>query len=151
MRNTMRSNSGFTAIEIAISSFLIIVFGALIVDLTLLNFAVCTNDAACRDAARAAASTSNLAQAQLAAQAQLDIHATDGSFISQPVLGSTFVYNDYSGSPPTNTSPYVTVSTTITVRVPCPIVFFGAEFGKNGSLIFTRQYTFPIVKEKFYG
>ncbi len=133
-----------------------ITLSALAMNMILLNFAMCLNDAVCRDAARAAAQTSNKAAAILAAQTQLKLHATDGVFVSQPVLASTadpdFVYNDYGGNPPAGQSSYVTVTTSVTVKVPAPIVFFGAKFyAKNGTLIMQRRYTFPIIKEQFYG
>lgn len=151
-----RSRRGFSSVEVSISCALMICVVALALDLTLLNFATAMNDAACRDAARAAAQCNNSASALQAAQIQMKMHATDGFFISQPTLTSTsspdFVYEDYAGDAPEDTSPYVTVTTSVNVRMPCPIVFFGSSFyGPGGTIVFKRQYSFPIIKEKFYG
>jgi Flp pilus assembly protein TadG len=152
----IRNRSGGSAVELALGAILMITLSALAMNMILLNFAMCLNDAVCRDAARAAAQTSSKAAAILAATTQLKLHATDGIFVSQPVLTSTadpdFVYNDYGGSSPVNQSSYVTVTTTVTVKVPAPIVFFGAKFyAKNGTLVMQRRYTFPIIKEQYYG
>lgn len=152
----MRNKSGAAPLELAVGAILMITLSALAMDMMLLNFAMCLNDGVCRDAARAAAQTNNKTAAIQAAQAQLKLHATDGVFVTQPVLTSTaepdFVYNDYNGTPPQYQSSYVTVTTSVTVKVPAPIVFFGAKFSaKNGTLVMQRRYTFPIVKEQFYG
>lgn len=153
-----RGRRGIGCIEVAISTFMMIAISSLALDSTLIIIASSLNDAACRDAARAAAQCNNSASALQAAQTQLAMHATDGYFVSQPQLTSTtspdFVYQDFSGNPPQNTSPYVTVTTAVNVRVPCPIVFFGVGFNSqssNNTMLFKRQYTFPIIKEKFYG
>jgi len=148
-------NCGTALIEVGISLSLLIVLAALGSDLALITFGMSLNDAACRDATRAAAQQSTSVNALSAAQTQLKIHATDGVFISQPTLVSTsspnFVYNDYGGaSPPTNGSPYVTVTTAVNVKLPAPVFFFGATFLPNGYLQFIRSYTYPIIKEKFY-
>ncbi|CAN5436934.1 hypothetical protein BH10CYA1_BH10CYA1_37450 [soil metagenome] len=152
----VRNSRGGSAVELALGAILMITLSALAMNMILLNFAMCLNDAVCRDAARAAAQTSGKAAALLAATTQLKLHATDGVFVSQPILTSTadpdFVYNDYGGNPPANQSSYVTVTTSVTVKVPAPIVFFGAKFyAKNGTLIMQRRYTFPIIKEQYYG
>ncbi len=154
--NVLRNYRGVASMELAVGAILMITLSAIAMDIILLNFAMCLNDAVCRDAARSAAQTSTKAAAILAATAQLKLHSTDGVFVSQPVLTSTstpdFDYNDYGGNPPANISPYVTVTTSVTVRVPAPIVFFGARFyAKNGTLVMKRTYTFPIIKEQYYG
>lgn len=150
-----RRRQGSAAIDLAISSFLMIVTGALGCDLALLTYGGTVNDSVCRDAARAAAAQVSSSLALSAAQSQLKGHGTDGYFISQPVLKSTsspdFVYNDYSGSPPANTSPFVTVTTSVNVKLPAPIIFFGTKLNNNGAVQFVRRYTFPIVKVRYYG
>jgi Flp pilus assembly protein TadG len=145
-----RSRYGGSIIEIGISAFLLAPLAAIGVDLTLMMLGITLTDTACRDAARAAAQQSTPAKASQAAQSQLQLHGTDGYWISQPVL-TAVVYNDFAGSPPVNVSPYVTVTITTTVRCPAPIFFFGADFVKGGVLQFSRSYTFPIIKETFYG
>ena len=150
-----RSTHGSAFIEIAISFSVMILLAALGLDLTLITLAMFSNDKACRDAARAAAQQTSSAAALTAAQAQLKVHATDGIFVSQPTLTSqaspNFVYNDYGGNPPTNQSAYVTVTTTVTIKLPAPIIFYGVSFLSSGNVVFTRRYTYPIIREKFYG
>jgi Flp pilus assembly protein TadG len=145
-----RSNYGASFIEIGISAFLFAPLAAIGVDLTLMMLGITLTDTACRDAARAAAQQSTPTKASQAAQSQLQLHSTDGYWISQPVLTSV-IYNDFAGSPPANISPYVTVTTATTIRCPAPIFFFGTGFVKGGVLQFSRSYTFPIIKETFYG
>jgi len=149
-----RAQRGLGLIEIAISCFLMIIMAAFGLDLTLIMLAMSLNDSACRDAARAAAQQSTYSKAVQAAQAQLQVHATGGYWITQPLLASTaapyFVYNDFAGNPPTNTSPYVTVTTTVKIRCPAPLFFFGVSFNQNGMIPYSRRYTFPIIKETFY-
>ena len=150
-----RRNKGSTTVDLAITSMLMIVVGALGSNLTLLIYGGTINDSVCRDAARAAAAQVTPSLALAAAQSQLKAHATDGYFISQPTLKSAaspdFVYNDYNGAPPADTSPFVTVTTSVHVRLPAPIVFFGMKLNNNCSVQFVRRYTFPIVKVKYYG
>lgn len=150
-----RECHGVACIEIGIASFLMIVLAAFGLDLSLIIFGMDLNDAACRDAARAAAQQNTQAKALQAAQSQLSTHATDGFWVSQPTLKSAaapdFVYNDFLGNPPANVSPYVTVTTLVNIRCPAPILFFGASFIRSGKIQFARRYTFPIVKQQFYG
>ena len=157
VRKKGKSKSGFACGEFAIACILMVLVAALTSDITLLIFANSLNDAACRDAARAAGQNNNAASALAAAKAQLLMHATDGKFISQPGLTSTsapdFIYNDFTGTPPANTSPYVTVTTSVNVRLPFLLDLFGVDFygASKHTVLFRRQYTFPIIKEKFYG
>jgi Flp pilus assembly protein TadG len=162
----LRKAKGINAIEVAISSFLIIALGALGANITLVLYGMSLNDTACRDAARAACQQSTSATALQAATSQLSIHATDGYWVTQPTITTSgFTYNDYAsnnGTPPSSAtiqSPYVSVTTQVFVRVPAPALFFGVQFsrqstaanGGNGMIQFQRNYIFPIVKEKFYG
>lgn len=154
-RLKQRKPRGVSAIEICIACFLMIVFAAVCLDITLVIFGYSVVDAVTRDAARAAAQQTTNTQALAAAQSALRVHATDGVFITQPVLVSqntpNFVYQDYAGSPPANTSPYVTVTCSLTVNLPA-VVFFSKNVGFNGNAFtLMRRYTFPIVKTKFYG
>jgi hypothetical protein len=155
-KRSSRSHSGLGALEVAITSFLMIVVSVLALDIGLMNFAFAINDAACRDAARQAAQCTNATTAILAAQTQLKMHSTDGVFLSQPAMVGTtspnFVYQDYAGNPPANTSAYVTVTTVVNIRMPFPIVFYGASFYTGGNTVAAvRRYTFPIIKRTFYG
>jgi hypothetical protein len=169
-----KRTSGVLAIEIAISAFLIIAIAAFGACLTCIIWGMSVNDIACRDAARAAGQQSSGTQAQLAANTQLQSHATDGYWVTQPTL-TNFVYCDYgpqttfgntpgspSGTPPSSATiptPYVVATTQVYVRVPVPANFFGIQFGfqssaangGNGMLQFTRSYVYPIIKTQFYG
>jgi Flp pilus assembly protein TadG len=150
-----RRKQGSAFIELGITLSLMIVLAGLASDITLMVFAMFLDDKACRDAARAAAQQTTSAAALQAAQVQLQIHATDGVFVGQPTLVSqtspNFVYNDYLGNPPNNQSPYVTVTISTNIKLPAPIFFWGTSFMTSGSLNLIRRYTYPIVKEKFYG
>jgi hypothetical protein len=135
-------------IEIAATSFLAVLFTLLGVDVCLLLFGAYVNDAACRDAARAAAGASDSAKGQAFALAAVQARVTDGIFIGKPTLvQGGFIYQDFGGSPPANETPYVTATTKVTVKLPVPITFFSATF--IDKMDFTQTYTFPIVKTKF--
>ncbi len=148
-------NTGSAFIEISVAFLVMIILTGLGLDLTLITLGMFLNDQACRDAARAAAQQNNSASALTAAQTQLKVHATDGIFISQPILVSqtspNFVYNDYAGSPPANQSSYVTVTTSVNIKIPAPILFGSAVYVAAGNIQFIRRYTYPIIRMKFYG
>jgi hypothetical protein len=141
-------------IDLTLTTMLVSALGAIGANATVIILACNVNDAACRDATRAAAQTTSSTQALMAAQAQLTIHSTAAFFVSQPALSSTnapdFVYNDFGGNPPTDTSPYVAVSTSVNISIPAPILFFGTKFG-SAPIVYKKRYVFPIIKEKFYG
>lgn len=146
---TKKGAMGFA--EIAACSLFIVVLALLGLDICLAIFGASMNDRACRDAARAAAQANDSVKAYQLAQAALKSHNTDGFFVTQPVMTAgpgDFIYQDYGGSPPPDQTPFVTVTTQCTVRVPAPIFFFGAEFLKNGTAQFRQRYTFPVVKSK---
>ena len=132
-------------LELVTSALFIVVFALLGQDLALAVLGASMNDSACRDAARAAAQANDSSKSLQLAQAALKGHKSDGFFVSQPVLGALagdFVYQDFGGSPPADISPFVTVTTQCTVRVPAPLFFYSAEFLKNGLLEFRQRYTF---------
>jgi len=138
---------GFSFAEVAATSFFVIVFAILGVDVTILTFSASINDSACRNAARAAAQGSDYAKATALATAALKSHKTDGYFISQPTI--TFLdYQTFGGSPPAGETPYVQVRTEVTVKLPVPIVFFGVTFNENQDLVFKQRYAYPIIKTK---
>ncbi len=153
--NAPRSNSiGNMCVDLTLTTMLVSALGAIGANAVVIILACNVNDAACRDAARAAAQTTSSVQALMAAQTQLTIHSHGAFFVSQPALSSTsppdFVYNDFNGSPPANTSSYVAVTTFVNINIPAPIVFFGTNFG-SGPILYRKRYVFPIIKEKFYG
>jgi Flp pilus assembly protein TadG len=159
-KRIVRSDHGVSALEVTIATFLVVVCAAIGVDITILSLGYTLLDTTTRDAARAAGSQQTLATAVQAAQSQLSIHQTDGTFVKQPTLIAAtspyFVYQDFAGADPPspNQSPYVTVTCQEKIHLPVNINFFGVNLGAladtNGYLTISRQYTFPIVKMKFY-
>ncbi|CAN5462157.1 hypothetical protein BH10CYA1_BH10CYA1_46550 [soil metagenome] len=141
-------------IDLVLTTMLVSALGAIGANAAVIILACNINDAACRDATRAAAQTTSATQALMAAQTQLTIHSTGSSFVTQPELSSSsapdFVYNDYGGSPPPDTSSYVAVTTSVNISIPAPIMFFGTSLG-SGPIFYRKRYVFPIVKEHFYG
>jgi Flp pilus assembly protein TadG len=168
-KRALRNSRGVGAIEVAISAGLMIIIVALAVDVTILNYAFTVNDAAARDAARAAAACqyatsatapSGQTWASQAAQTACTAHRTDGVLISQPQLMSTstpyFQYNDLGFSPPLGTTSNVLVTTYVDVRLPVPLTFWGNSasniLSSNGGKIrFIRSYAFPIIHEHYAG
>lgn len=147
--NNQRTQSGIGGfIEIFAFALFIVVVGLLGLDVCMAIFGANVNDSACRDATRAATSADSKPKALTMANTALKAHATDGRFITQPTLVA-LDYQDWGGSPPPDTSPYVSVTTQTIVSVPAPIFFFGASFIKDGKAQFFQKYTFPIVKAKF--
>jgi Flp pilus assembly protein TadG len=159
-KRLVRRDHGISALEVTIATFLVVVAAAIGVDITILSLGYTFLDTTTRDAARAAGSQQTSAAAVQAAQSQLSIHQTDGTFVQQPTLINTaspyFVYQDFGGQAPPNPnqSPYVTVTCQEKIHLPVNIGFFGVNLGTladaNGYLTIARQYTFPIVKAKYY-
>lgn len=147
-RNTA---SGHVLIELSMLSVLFVVFAVLAVDVCYLIMGSEVNDRACRDAARAAAAADNYTTSLQMARAAVIPHQADGTYVSSPQVDSiAFVYEDFAGSPPENTSPYVSVTTRSTVRVPAPIIFLGSSIFSEGKMQFSKTYIFPIVKTQLY-
>lgn len=151
-RRLRRPSSGHNVIELGCVVLALAVVTVLCVDIGVIMLADSTNDRACRDGARAAAQANNSATALQLAQAAVATHAVNNIFLSNPTVDTAnFVYQDYAGNPPSNTSPYVTVETTITVKVPAPVLFAGAKFDPgSGQISLNKQYTYPIVKTSLY-
>ncbi|HEY9869270.1 MAG TPA: hypothetical protein V6D08_08900 [Candidatus Obscuribacterales bacterium] len=142
----MRSKSGHTVIELGAIASCLTVLVLLCVNLAIVLTGASVNDRACRDAARAAAQASNSSDALRLARRAAASYKVDGYFLTQPEVSATeFVYEDFAGNPPPNTSPYVSVTTKSAVRMPTPVFFYGAQF-KGGTMDLERTYTFPIVK-----
>ena len=149
----MRSKRGHSnVIEMGCVMVALAVVSVLGADIGVVMLADSTNERACRDAARAAASASDPTTALKLAQLAVKAHATSSLFVSSPTVDSTeFIYEDYSGNPPPNTSPYVQVATAINVKVPAPVFFGNAKFNPgNGTLTMRKEYIFPIVKTQLY-
>ncbi len=141
-----RRSSGFSFIEVAVSSFLVMVLAVVSINISILVFACAVNDKACRDAVRAAAQQPTAAKAQNFALASIKNHKTDGFFISQVQL-TNFNYNDFGGAPPpAGQCPLVQVTTSVDVTLPAPLIFMGATL--TNRMRFSQIYTSPIIKTK---
>lgn len=141
-----RKQSGFTIVEVVATSFLLVLFAVFTANLCILIFGATVNDKACRDVVRVAAQQPNASKALLFAQASVNNHRTDGTFISPIQLINGVDYHDYGGSPPAGETPYVSVTTAVTVTLPAPIYVFGSSF--TNQMEFRQKYTSPIVKSK---
>ncbi|HEY9788548.1 MAG TPA: hypothetical protein V6D17_24375 [Candidatus Obscuribacterales bacterium] len=154
-----RSEKGASSfIEVSLGSFLLIMVILLSVDAYVWMHAYMINDMACRDACRSAAegvpatgATTKAAYQQAAreaALAQLKLHISNGPYIANPQLVS-LIWNDYNNTlPRAPETPYVSVTTSIDVKMPAPVFFMGAQVmwgGANKALTLKRTYVFPIV------
>lgn len=147
----VRQRTAHTIIELGMLSVLFVVFAIFSLDVGFVILGSQMNDAACRDAARAAAQGSDYSTSLKLAHAAAAAHRPDGYFVTPPkVDDSRFVYEDFAGNPPSDTTACVTVTTSTTVRIPAPVFFVNATFGEQGTISFSRTYTFPIVKTTLY-
>ena len=138
-------------VELAMIGAVLLVIELFCLDVCILAIGSGLNERACRDAARMAAQSPNYAGSLTLAQTAVKAYQGDGYFVTTPTVDTTtFVYNDYSGNPPTNTSPYVQVTTACTVLIPAPIFVYGLNFGNGSTMTFTKTYTFPIVTTTYY-
>lgn len=147
-----RRSGGHNTIELACVLVAFAIVTVLAIDIGIICLANSTNDTACRDAARAAAQGSNYASALRLAQSAIRQHSASSTYFGAPTIdGAEFVYEDFGGSPPPNTSPFVSVTTTMNVRVPAPVNFAGAHFyPSDGTTQVRKTYDFPIVKTQLY-
>ena len=143
---TLRSRRASAIIELGVITPLFVVMAMFCMDILILTTGSGINERACRDAARMAGQSTNYAGSLLMAQTGVKAYRGDGYFVTNPVVNTTsFVYNDFGGSPPPNTSPYVTVTTSCKVRIPAPIFLYGLNAMNSGYMTFSKTYTFPIV------
>lgn len=149
-----RKKTGHSIIEFACVALLLAIVCLLAADVGIMMLADSTNERACRDAARAAAGASDATTSLTMAQAAVSTHGKASSFLSKPTIDTQcFVYQDFGGSPPPSVSPYVEVTTFITVKLPAPIFFGKAKLDLSdtgGSMQLRKTYHFPIVKTKLY-
>lgn len=152
MKRRARPKTAHSLIELASIAIMLVIVTLLGADIGILMLADSTNERACRDAARAAASANNSATALTLAQTAVVAHQLRNAFVSNPTVDpSCFVYQDFGGNPPPNTSPFVEVTTQTSVRLPAPVLFGKAEFNPgNGSMVLRKTYTFPIIKTQLY-
>lgn len=138
---------GSIIFEFAISAFFLVILTYVSADVGFMLYGAAFNDRACRDAARAAAQGSSLTDATNRAQAALVAHQTNPAVMQSPALVQPIVYQTYNGTPPPQTSPFVTVTTSTKIKMPFAplVVLSGLEFDPAGNLTFSQSYTFPIV------
>ena len=141
----IRRRSGTASIELACVAVTLAVVAILSVDIGIMLLAFNTNDRACRDAARAAGNGGDYTSALKLAQASVCMHRSSSSFIGQPAVDSTS-FGYYDSNLPANCSPYVSCTTTISVRLPASIYYAGAKLDSSGGMTFSRTYTYPIIK-----
>jgi hypothetical protein len=135
--------------ELATFSALFVMLAVVGVDVCLASIGSSVNDAACKDAAHAAALADNPAAALKMAQLSTSTHQTDGYLVGVPqVTVSDFVYEDYGGRPPVNAAPYVALTTTSEVHVPVPSLFSERIWGPDGTIIFRQRCVLPIDKAR---
>jgi hypothetical protein len=141
----LRNTRGAAILELGFIATLTVLITLFCVDVLVLLIGSGSNERACRDAARMAAEATNYNNALNLAQLASKAYQGDGYFVTTPVVDKTsFQYNDYGGSPPSDTSPYVSVSTSCQIRLPAPIFLYGLNFNRS-NMTFTKTYTFPIV------
>lgn len=149
-----RLNKGTLLVELACSSIFLIIFAIFAIYMTLIVTCAHITDRAARDAARAAVETQpqdttahTQAKAMQVANSVLKGFASANPFMTPPTLQS-LVYEDYNGSPPPATSPYVTVTVVSTAKLPfAPSNFFGNQYGTD-TYTFSQTYTFPLINTK---
>ena len=139
-----RSNRGSTAIELGAAALIMIGIVAFGLNVCMAMIGYTLNDRACRDAARSAAQGENLPEALQRANRILTTYRKSSPFF-RLADRATVSYTDFGGTPPAGVSPFVTVTTTASSDMPCPINLFGNNvFGS--SMQFRKSYTFPIVR-----
>lgn len=149
-RTRLRTAHGSNMVELGAIITIMSVIVLFCINAAVVFMAGSINDRACRDAARAAAQASTSTSAQQQAQAALKSYTSSNTFVGNPTFSSTdFVYQDYGGNPPPDTSPFVSVTTTLNAKIPAP-AFWGMSFGQSGSINMKQTYQFPIVKTQLY-
>ncbi len=144
----MRNRRASALVEFSAFAFLFFIFSILSVHISVALYGAFFNDRACRDAARAAAQGQNAAQATKLALSVLKAHNSAGSFLQNPVLLTPIVYQDFGGTYPAATSPYVRVTTSTIATLPFRPLSFLAKGTvlQDGQLKFVQTYTFPIIR-----
>lgn len=145
-RAMLRTRNGGAILEFSIVCVLLIVMTLFCLNMLVLAIGSSLTERATRDAARMAAQANNYQDALILAKTAVNCYKGDGYFVDTPTINvSSFVYNDFGGAPPANTSPYVQVTATSQIRFPAPIFVYGMNLGKNTQLKFSKTYTFPII------
>lgn len=148
-----RRKRGSSIIELGGMGFIISVMAVICVNVGILVFAAWMNDAACRDATRAASQQSSSENAQAAAILAAKQFGADTAIIGHPVVlldAASFKYEtfpDDEGKPQHDKGPRVSVTTRLNTRMPCPFIFNGTQF--TDVLVFTQTYTYPLLNPDY--
>ncbi len=139
-----RNKRGSVAVELAAGSLVMISVVALALNICFAMLSYGINDRACRDAARAAAQGSSAVEAVQMATAIVKSYNSSNSLLAAVNVESVS-YNDFQGNAPQGVSPFVTVITRSSAKMPAPVSVFGQNlFG--ATIPVTKSYTFPIVR-----
>lgn len=144
-----RKASGNTLIELAAVAWIMPLAAVMSVNVGVLVFGNWTNDAACRDAVRAAAQQNNKQDAQVAALNAVKPFATSSDNVSSPKISFTAndfefeTFADENGKPQMEKGPFVKVTTRLEAKLPAAIVYGDAGF--TDKLVFKQSYTYPII------
>lgn len=143
-----RNCRGSLAADFAAGLFAFPIVTLLSVNIGLLGLAAWTNDAACRDAARAAGEKHNETDALVAARNVVRTYAVKNGLIQSLQLNesaSEFTFttiNDVQPEPNLIRS-YVKVTTQAIVKTPVPVIFNGT--GLQDTFQLQQSYTFPVL------
>lgn len=147
-RNTRkkRNQRGLQLMEVAASAVALTVMTVFCIDACVVVLGFMFNDAACRDAARAASQASTATSAMNVAKTTVAAHKGDGYYWSTPTIGTNdVVFEDYGGKITATNVPFVTVTTNCSIKMPAPLLFLGADLKPDGTFNSTCHYTFPLT------
>lgn len=137
---------GSVAMEITIGGLILTGIAAFSIDLTMLIVGYGSNDAACRDAARAAGTTDSQTAALSAASLACAVHHTDGFLVSQPRIDPNRFRFGFAASNAASAQagfqPTVSLTTGCRVRVPVLRLLAGTRSESIGT---GRCYVFPAL------
>lgn len=145
-----RTRKGSTVVEFVLMGWLLALVALLGLNCGVMVMAAWANDAACRDAVRAAAEQDTASKALAAARAATARFATSSLWMTSPtvsVQGEDFAYRafrDANGVPQRSQGPCVTVATVTTAVMPAPLFFNGAAL--TDKITFKQNYTFPLMR-----
>ena len=144
-----RSSRGTVLAEFIPALIMLVLLALLCANLGLTLFAAWVNDAAARDGVRAASQQSTSDAALKAAQVAVQQHAQSCSWFNGPTVltdPNSFKFErfpDANGNSQRAKGPYATVTTTMTVTFPAPIIYHDARM--TDTLNLKQSYSFPLV------
>jgi hypothetical protein len=143
-----RTASGTVIAEFVPATIMLVLVAMIAANLGLALFGAWVNDSACRDAVRAAAQQGTSATALAAAKVAVQSYHS-GSWFNGPTIvedKDAFQYQtfpDKNGKPQRAQGPYVTITTTLQVKLPAKIAYHDAKMTDHIDL--RQAYTFPIM------